>query len=210
MKVLITGATGLIGKNLSAACRAQGIAIHYLTTSRAKIVSEVDYKGFYWNPNTGEIDESCFEGIQTIVHLAGSTIAERWTKKRKKVILGSRVDTGSLLFSALSRNSIHNVKHFVTASGIACYPSSETKFYDEKYPTFSDTFLGQIVKVWEAEANKFHELDLTVSCMRTGIVLDTKDGALPKLIKPIRFGIGAALGSGKQWQSWIHFTHYQE
>jgi NAD dependent epimerase/dehydratase family enzyme len=79
MKLLITGATGLVGKELVKKAQASGLEIHFLTTQQSKINSIDDAKGFYWNPERQEIDTSCFEGVSTIVHLAGATISKRWT-----------------------------------------------------------------------------------------------------------------------------------
>ena len=86
MKVLITGATGLVGKELVALLLQNGIAIHYLTTSRKKIEKESCYHGFFWNPEQGIIDENCLLGVDVIVHLAGASISKRWTSAYKEEI----------------------------------------------------------------------------------------------------------------------------
>ena len=96
-KVLITGATGLIGSEIVRQCHAAGIAVNYLTTSREKIETTENYKGFYWNPQEGEIDTQAFDGATAIINLVGATISERWTKKYKKIILESRIESINLL-----------------------------------------------------------------------------------------------------------------
>ena len=131
MKLLITGATGLIGREIVRQCREEGISVHYLTTRKEKIENSAAYKGFYWNLNTGEIDKAAFEGVSTIIHLAGATVAERWTKNYKKEILESRIRSADLIYKAL--NTIeHSISHFISASGISIYPVviwNETKTY---------------------------------------------------------------------------------
>ncbi len=207
MKILITGATGLVGKAITQECLKQDIAVHYLTTSKNKITSITGCKGFYWNPSQGEINEACFEGVYAIIHLAGASIAQKWTTANKKIIKESRIKSASLLYETLKRlrdQGVLTVKHVISASGIGCYPSSLTKFYDEKYPRYATDFLGEVVQEWEESTIKFQQLDIATSSIRTGIVLDGKEGALAKIATPIKYYAGAFLGDGKQWQSWIH------
>lgn len=208
MKVLITGATGLLGSMLTKECHKQGISVHYLTTSRDKIVNDPNYKGFYWNTKTDELEEACFEGVDTIIHLAGASIAQRWTPENKKAIFESRITTARLLYSVLSRKRSNNkpisVKHFISASAVGGYPSSLSKLYNESYPEYAKGFLGQVVEEWEKSALEFQKLDIMTTRVRTGIILDKDQGALPKIMQPVNYGAGAPLGSGKQWQSWIH------
>ncbi len=203
MKVLITGATGLVGKELVKQCLDQNISVNYLTTSKTKIVSQEKYNGFYWNPLEHKIDAKCLEGVTAIIHLAGATIAQRWTDKNKERILNSRVES-ALVLSKLLKDNSHNVVHFISASAIGIYPNSLTNFYSENEPVASTSFLGQVVTEWENVANQFKALDIKVSKIRVGLVLDNKEGALPEMVNPIKFGFGAAFGNGKQWQSWIH------
>ena len=205
MKVLITGATGLIGSAIVKQCHENNTVVHYLTTSKHKLKNDPLYKGFYWNPEKGEIDTNCFEGVETIINLSGATISQRWTQKHKKIILDSRLQSLSVLKHALSKQS-YQVKHLISASGIGAYPDSLTNYYDESYPATSQTFLGKVVREWEEAANSFNELGIKVAKIRIGLVLSTKGGALPQMVKPIRIGLGAAFGSGEQWQSWIHIN----
>lgn len=208
MKILITGATGLVGSALVTLCRQQGIAINYLTTSKNKIVKEPDYQGFHWNPSAGEIEEEAFHGVTAIVHLAGATIAQRWTDQNKKSIKDSRIKSARLMYEVLERfresKTPTTITHLISASAIGCYPSSQTKYYDESYTSYASGFLGEVVEEWEKEILEFEKLDIKTSLLRTGIILDKKEGALPKIITPIKMYAGAALGTGEQWQSWIH------
>jgi len=205
MKVLITGATGLIGQHLTAQLHQDNIDVHYLTTSRNKIEQQPNYKGFFWDAKTQEIDTACLEGVTTIVHLAGASIAKRWTEDYKETILKSRTETADLLRKTLIENE-HTVTHFISASAIGAYPSSKTEIYTESYPDYNPGFLGEVVEVWEAAADRFKDLGLKVSKVRVGVVLAEKGGALEKLIQPIKMYVGAPLGDGEQWQSWIHVT----
>lgn len=202
-RVLITGATGLVGSELVKQCHHEGIAVNYLTTSKSKIENSENYKGFYWNPSKGEIDINAFDGTSAIINLVGATIAKRWTKRYKKVIVDSRVKSMDLIYDSLQKID-HSVDHFISASGINIYPSSKTKLYTEEEEKVGDTFLADVVVQWENAAARFKNLGMDVSKVRTGMVLANEDGAFPKLVEPIKFGMGASFGSGEQWQSWIH------
>lgn len=205
MTVLITGATGLIGREIVKQCHDKGFNVHYLTTSKSKLATESNYKGFFWNPNNNEIDHSCFDGVSTIINLVGASISKRWTESYKKEILESRTKTAQLLQDTI-RLYNYNIKHVVSASAIGIYPSSFTNYYDEAYDQNSDSFLGTVVAQWEDAIDGFKELGCKVAKIRIGLVLAQQGGALPEIIKPIKFGAGAAFGNGKQWQSWIHVT----
>lgn len=203
MRVLITGATGLIGQEIVKRCHEKDIQVNYLSTSKSKITSEENYKGFYWNPNNNEIDKSCFKDVDAIIHLAGATISKRWTQSYKKEVISSRTETTSLLINTL-KNIEHKVKHVVSASAIGIYPDSLINYYDQTHSEMSTSFLGQVVSVWEQAVDEFLKLNIMVSKIRIGLVLSEKGGALKEIAKPIKLGLGAAFGSGKQWQSWIH------
>ena len=205
MKVLITGATGLIGSAIVKQCLEKDIAVNYLTTSKQKLKNDQFYKGFYWNPEKGEIDSNCFDGVDAIINLSGATISQRWTKKHKNDILESRIQALTVLRNALSKQN-HQVKQLISASGIGAYPDSMTNYYDESYPATSETFLGNVVREWEEAANGFDDLGIKIAKIRIGLVLANEGGALQEMIKPIRFFAGAAFGSGEQWQSWIHIN----
>jgi uncharacterized protein len=203
MRVLITGATGLIGKAIVKLCHKQSIQVHYLTTSKSKILKDAHYQGFYWNPKTSEIDSRCFNDVDAIIHLAGATVSKRWTASYKKEIMSSRLQTTKLLFDTLKTHP-NKVKHIISASAIGIYPDSLSNYYEEENAVGDDTFLSQVVKQWESAVDGFSDLNINVSKIRIGLVLSNKSGALPELIKPIKLGLGAAFGSGNAWQSWIH------
>ncbi len=203
MRVSITGATGMIGSKVTSLCREKGIKVNYLTTSKSKISKEDDYKGFYWDPDNGQIEKACIEGVQTIVHLAGASIAEPWSNSYKRTIIRSRTETAALLLKTLKEEN-HQVENFISASAIGIYPSSLQKLYFEDNKVLADDFLGEVVKKWEAAADEFKKEGLDVAKIRIGLVLAEEGGMLEKIKKPMSINMGASLGSGKQWQSWIH------
>ena len=203
MKILITGATGLIGKKLVKLLLAKNYSINYLTTSKSKILKKANYQGFYWNPQEGKIDENCIYNVDVIIHLAGANIANRWTNAYKQEIIESRTLSSELLFNLVRKNS-NQIKQFISASGTAIYPESFSKVYDETATESEDSFLSNVVKRWEESVTVFQVLGTKVCKIRTGIVLSNVGGALPEMVKPIKMGFGAAMGNGKQIQSWIH------
>ena len=203
MRVLITGATGLIGSEIAELCREKEIGVNFLTTSKGKIEKRPLYKGFYWNPSTGEIDTDCLEGVGAIVNLAGANVFRRWTDSNKKKIIDSRINSANLLYDILEKNE-HQVGQVVSASAIGLYPHSYDKLYYEDQEQVADDFLGKVVTKWEAAADKFQNLGLRVAKVRIGLVLAKDGGALPKMRIPFNLNAGALLGRGKQWQSWIH------
>ena len=203
MKILITGATGLVGKELIALLLENGNEIHYLTTSQSKIESKPHFQGFYWNPEQSFIDENCLMGVDAIIHLAGATVSKRWTTNYKEEIIESRTLSSNLLYTCL-KNHPNQVKQIVSASAIGIYPDSLSQIYTEETKSVDAGFLGQVVVKWEESVDVFSRLNLKVCKLRIGLVLSNKGGALSEMIKPIKLGIGSPFGSGKQVQSWIH------
>ena len=203
MKILITGATGLIGTELTSYLLQNGVDIHYLTTSKKKIIKEEKYNGFFWNPVQGIIDENAFLGVDAIIHLAGATISKRWTSSYKLEIIESRINASNTLYKALKENP-HQVRQIVSASAIGIYPDSAQAVYTEDFTAYEDNFLSNVVVKWEESVNKFQHLGIKVCKLRTGVVFAKNGGALPEMLKPIKSGFGASFGNGKQQLSWIH------
>ena len=206
MKVLITGATGLVGAEIVSLCLSEGISVHYLTTQSAKIVAKENYKGYLWNPEKGEIDLACFIGVTTIINLAGSAVAKRWSKTYKKKIKSSRVASIQTIFDALSNFNEHTVKHIISASAVGLYKDSESTLYEEDSKEIGTDFLAKVVKKWEAELAPFKTKNITVSILRIGLVLSKNGGMLPMVLQSVKMYLGAAFGKGDQWQSWIHIS----
>lgn len=209
MNILITGATGLVGNVITDLCKKRGYVVHYLTTNKNKIKTTSILKGFYWNPKNQEVDTNCINGIEAIINLAGASVSKRWTSIHKKEIEDSRIDSVRLLHKLLSENE-HQVQYFTSASAMGIYPSSYTNEYIESFDEINLTFLGNVVHQWEKEIDKIQDLDIEVSKLRIGIVLSNKGGALQEMIKPIKLGLGAAIGNGQQQQSWIHIEDLAE
>ena len=205
MRVLITGATGLIGSEIVKNCHAKGIAVNYLTTNKSKIENNSNYQGFYWNPSQSKIDVNCIKDVGTIIHLVGASISKRWTKAHKQAIINSRLETTALLHDTV-KNNPNTIKQIISASAIGYYPDSLKNYYSEDEKEISKSFLGQVVEAWEQVVDTFKTLNIIVSKVRIGIVFSNKGGAFPELAKPIKFGAGAVMGSGKQWMSWVHLN----
>ncbi|HET8753030.1 MAG TPA: TIGR01777 family oxidoreductase [Salinimicrobium sp.] len=203
MRILIAGATGLTGSHITRLCHEKDIGVNYLTRHKNKIVQQENYRGYLWDPSTGEIDVNCLQDVVAIVNVTGSSIFKRWTKKNTKEITESRINASELLFKTLKENE-HDVVQYDVASAIGIYPSSYEKMYFEDEKKLDNSFLGKLVQQWEASNKKFESLGIRVGIFRTGMILAKDSGALPEMAKPVKNNIGAALGSGKQWQSWIH------
>lgn len=203
MNVLITGATGLVGKKLVALLHKDNHNIHYLSTSKSKLKNSHNFKGFYWNPSTGEIDKNAFEDVAVIIHLAGASISKKWTEGYKKEIIDSRVEGANLIFATL-HTIPHSVKRFISASAVGIYPSDLNYVYHEDNTQIDDSFLGYVTQLWEESANQFKSMSISVSIVRIGVVFAKESGALVEMAKPIKFRLGAVLGSGEQYISWIH------
>ncbi len=206
MRILITGATGLVGSEIVRLCHEQNIGVNYLTTNKNKIVSKSNYQGFYWNPDAQEIDLNCFKGVSAIINLAGASISKRWTPNHKKIVLSSRIDTLRTLKKGVSQIDSSAITSFVSASAIGIYPDSLSNFYTEDEKNVDDSFLGEVVEAWENEVDAFQIFDFNICKIRIGLVMSANGGALPEIAKPIKQYAGAAFGSGKQWQSWVHIT----
>lgn len=198
-KILITGASGLIGKKLTERLSENGYEVIHLVR---KTPTNSKVKFHLWNPDKKELDESAFENIDHIIHLAGENISnKRWSAKQKKVLHDSRIATANLLFEK-SQNS--KIKTFVSASGISLYGTATTeKIYEETAKSTAD-FLAQLTVDWEKSADQFSNRGARAVKIRTAVVLSKKGGALEKMLKPIRIGFGSPLGNGKQYFPWIH------
>ncbi|OJJ17175.1 TIGR01777 family protein [marine bacterium AO1-C] len=200
-KILITGGTGLIGKRLTQFLLEKDYSVRYLSRSKRSIKG---VEVFEWHPQEGKIDKEAFADIDGIVHLAGAGVADkRWTDSRKKEILESRTQSTTLLVSTIEALGI-SPEVFVGASAIGYYGiDTGEQLLDESSQAGGD-FLANVTKQWEESSEEFTKKGIRAVKVRVGVVLSTESGALPKLLQPIRLGLGAPLGSGKQYLSWIH------
>lgn len=205
MKILVTGATGFIGTALCTHLLKHNHSVHYLVTDASDIKDKENYKGFLWNPEKNEIDLNSLDQVDAIVNLAGHTINCAWTEENKKAIHDSRINCSNTLFNALKDNQ-HQVKSIVNASAIGIYPSSETAVYTEHSTDFGNDFLAEVCKDWEAANLRFESLGINTAITRFGLILSKDNGVLHELAKVVSKGLGANLGNGEQWMSWIHFN----
>ncbi len=197
--VLITGANGLIAKELSKRLEKE-YTVRFLTRKKK---NENDFE---WDLKKGTVDENAFENISHVIHLAGAGVAEkRWTDERKKEIISSRVDSAHLILKNLQQKN-QKLKSFVSASGINYYGTETTeKIFTEQDGPGKD-FLSEVTILWEQAADEFKNQQVSerVVKLRTGVVLSEKEGALKKMLPTIKAGIGSPLGTGKQYMPWIH------
>ncbi|QIL75763.1 TIGR01777 family oxidoreductase [Hymenobacter sp. HDW8] len=201
-KVLITGGTGLIGTRLAELLIDAGYEVALL--SRQAGASH--YHTFRWDPRHETLDPAAIRYADYIINLAGSSVSDgKWTDERKREILESRLDGTRLLAKELAKGE-HHVRAFLSASAIGIYGDSGDKLVNEETPpnTPSDDFLADVSRKWEQAAHEVAALGIRTIVVRIGIVLSTQGGALPQMARPVKLMAGAALGSGKQFMSWIH------
>lgn len=198
--ILITGGSGLIGTRLTELLRQHGHHVAHLGRTR----HEGTVKSFLWNVEQQQIEPDAFQDINTIIHLAGAGIGDKpWTEKRKREILESRTHSSRLLANVLKKTT-HKVETIVSASAIGYYGfEDQPEFLTEESQPGKD-FMADVVQRWEKEVDACGELGLRVVKLRIGILLSKKGGALEELARPVRYFVGAPLGSGNQFISWIH------
>ena len=199
MKIAVTGATGLIGAALCERLRQEGNDVLVITRREN---SSSPFPVVHWNPERGELDTRSLEGGDAVVHLAGETIAERWTREKKERIRTSRVAGTRFLVDGLKRLS-KRPSVLIGSSAVGFYGNRGDEELDEGSPPGTG-FLPEICQAWEAEVARASELGMRAVRLRTGIVLSTKGGALAKMLLPFKLGLGGPVGSGSQWMSWIH------
>jgi uncharacterized protein (TIGR01777 family) len=199
--VLITGATGLIGRNLTGLLQQNGYKVNILSRKRITVPG---VNVFLWDPDHGEVDEEAVKASDYIIHLAGTNIAgKRWTAAQKEEIFRSRIGSGLLLLNK-ARETGSNIKAFISASGVNYYGTlTSEKIFVESDPPASD-FLGRICKVWEETADEFAKLGSRSVKIRTALVLSEKGGILEKMATTARMGVIPVFGNGRQYMPWIH------
>ena len=199
-KILISGATGLVGKKLSKKLHERGYKVEILVRSKDQ---ESDFKSYLWNYEKGFLEEGALDNTYIFIHLAGATISKRWTESYKKEIYNSRINSAQFIYEQMQKQNIHpEAVISSSAAGIYGQTTSQTIF-TEKDPA-ADDFLGKVCKDWEEKALQFRNLGSRVVCVRTSTVLSEKGGALEVLKKPIELNVGAVLGTGDQYFPWIH------
>ena len=202
-KILITGGSGLIGSTISDILLKNNYEPVWL--SREAGTSANGIKKFKWDLKKKYIDEKAFEGVESIIHLAGTGIADkRWTTAYKKEIIDSRIKSSELLFDYISKNN-YNIKNFVGGSATGYYNVNDDKVFTEADKPGTD-FLAQTCVLWEKSYEPFIDRGIRTCIIRTGIVLSNKEGAYKKMSPPFKIGFGAAIASGQQNFPWIHIS----
>ena len=203
MKVLLTGATGLVGSHIVKLLAERGVSINYYTRT-LRPTSLEGGSAFLWNPDRLEWDPEALEGVTHVINLAGASIAERWTAAYKEEVVRSRVNSLKTLQLALEQRPQLGDVRVLSASAIGCYASDYDLQHSEHSEQLGNGFLAEVVQLWEEAAKALLPAAHSLCLLRIGLVLDRDQGALPKLLTPVKWGMGAPLGNGRQWQSWIH------
>lgn len=195
MRIAMTGASGLVGGELTRQLEANGHEV-------VPMVRQDSEEGIRWDPVEGVRDSNRLDGMDAIVHLAGASIGDgRWSGARKRLLVSSRVDGArSLVRAALA--SAHGPRIIVSASAIGFYGHRGSDVVEETSASGTG-FLAELCRQWESAFDPARDAGIRVVSVRTGVVLSTEGGALPKMLTPIRWGVGGRIGSGEQWVSWI-------
>lgn len=197
MKVLITGASGLVGAALQRSFTDKGYEMLLASRNEPKTADHIQ-----WTPEEGFAEPERLEGIDAVVHLAGESVSGlRWTDDKKKAIRDSRVLGTRSVVDAISKLK-DKPKVLVAASAIGFYGERGDDEVSES-STAGHGFLADVAKEWEGEARRAEDAGIRTVLLRTGIVLSKEGGALAAMLTPFKMGVGGVVGSGKQWMSWI-------
>ncbi|PHI21557.1 TIGR01777 family protein [Lewinellaceae bacterium SD302] len=198
--ILIGGGTGFVGGFLSKALRDRGHEVAHL--SRTENL-DAEFPAYHWDIKKQSIDETAVGRADYLINLAGAGIADaRWTEKRKKIIIDSRVNSTKLLADTLQKID-HRPKLYLSASAIGYYGDSGEQLVDESSPA-GDGFLSESCVAWEDSTRAISALGIPLFINRTGIVLHPDGGAMQKMVLPLSFYTSTYFGDGRQWYSWIH------
>lgn len=199
-KILISGATGLVGKKLSRKLYERGYQVEILVRSKKE---KSDFKSYIWDYENGFLEEGALNNTYIFIHLAGAPISNRWTDSYKREIYASRVSSAQFIYEEMQKQNIHP-EAVISASAVGFYGqvTSEQNFSEDDAP--AEDFLGSVCTDWELKALQFQNLGSRVVRVRTATVLSEKGGVLEVFKKPIDLGFGSALGTGKQYFPWIH------
>jgi uncharacterized protein (TIGR01777 family) len=196
MKVAVTGASGLIGTALVPALRREGHDVVRFVRRRAKAPDERS-----WDPDARRLDPSLLTDVDAVVHLAGAGVGDkRWSESYRRVIVESRVDGTTTIARAVA--AARTPKVLLSASGINYYGDTGDRLTDETAPP-GEGFLADVCRQWERSTAVADQAGVRVAHLRSGVVLTSTGGALAKQLPIFKAGLGAPLGNGRQWLSWI-------
>ena len=202
MKIIVSGASGLVGVALTQSLLAQGHTVLHLVRKPARASKEVSSTEIRWDPLSAQVDVPALEGANAVVHLSGANISEgRWTPARKDVLRSSRIDSTRVLVDSLARLR-QKPQVLVSASAVGYYGNRGDEVLAESAHPGSD-FLSLLARDWEAEAMRAAQSGIRTVILRFGVILSARGGALPEMIRPFKFGAGGRLGTGRQWMSWV-------
>ncbi|HZI18822.1 MAG TPA: TIGR01777 family oxidoreductase [Pyrinomonadaceae bacterium] len=202
MKVIVSGATGLVGRALVRSLLADSHEVTKLVRGGAQEFRAPGTSAVRWDPDKGEIDAAALEGHDAAVHLAGEPVAEgRWTEEKKRRIRDSRVLGTALLADALARLN-RSPRVLVAASATGFYGDRGPEKLDEESAPGED-FLSRVCREWEEAARPAAEAGVRLVHLRIGVVLSGEGGALPKMLAPFKLGLGGRIGGGGQYMSWV-------
>ncbi len=201
MNILITGATGMLGKRLVPMLKQEGMDVSILTTSEIK--QNVQQKVFFWNIKKGIFPTNLTQDIDIVIHLAGANVgAKRWNSRYKKEIMESRTETSQFLFRKLNEQG-NLPKTYISASGTDYYPNpSEHSFTESDHP--GNHFLAKVCVAWEAVAQQWREAGCNIHLVRTPVVLSASEGFLVKMLQTAFFRIIPTTGHPNNKLSWVH------
>jgi uncharacterized protein len=198
MRVLISGATGLVGEGLSAGLRRDGHEVARLVRPGG----EMRGGDVRWDPPGGSFDAAAAEGADAVVNLAGASIADgRWNESRKQILRSSRVEATLHLVAALAKLK-QPPRTLVSASAIGYYGDRGEELLTEESLPGTD-FLSQLARDWEAAAARAEQSQIRTVTLRFGVILAAHGGALAKMLTPFKLGAGGKIGTGRQWMSWL-------
>ena len=201
--VLITGGSGLVGSRLTELLLAEGYTVSHLSRSPAKPSSRI--LTYQWDIKQQTIDPQALAEADYVIHLAGAGVADqRWTDERRQAILKSRTESTKLLHDAIVQAGPSTIKAFISASAVGIYGADTGDTLLTEESPAADDFLADVVVRWEAAVDTIKALDIRTVKYRIGIVLSPDGGALPPIARTVRWGVGAPLGRGNQYLSWIH------
>ncbi len=198
--VLIGGGTGMIGMRLSHILRDEGYKVHHLSR---KADPTAEFPAFSWDLKKGTIDETAVERADYIINLAGAGIADgRWTEKRKKIIIDSRVNSAHLLLKTIQKLD-KKPQAYLSSTAIGYYGNrGDERLHETDAP--GEGFLTESCLAWEKSIHDVSDSGLRTVGLRIGVVLSIKGGALQKMLIPLHFFVATYFGNGRQWYSWIH------